>query len=537
MNKQYLSQLCVITLLAGIIGIFGCTDDAAGPGDEDPEVPDLPQMDDVEPDLSFFERESEKSKTATEIDLQSLETLAVEDVDRLSESDIFGYAAQQATATNFLLTGLKTFYDQIFMEAEDEDYSYEDGTFVWEYSTEAEVDEGAEGLSASITLKATPNSDETKADWELRISSEEYEFEDEVLMDGTTSYDGSEGEWKLYDIENTNEVVMEMDWSVDEEDNMVISNSFSDPQSDDQVTVSYEEDGQERWLSMESDIEDFPGVSIYWNEETSEGYLEADGIRLCWDENLEGTACSNDSGEEYEGDLPEYPRAEFDFSYFEEHESAEGFYAFDMAAQQADQFSNRVSESMKLPHEGYYDEMNDFMENNIDSYIYEEGVLSWQNSRLDSDGMPSELLLQAEPNSDETEADWSFTVTDFYYDEEVFWKVTVSFDGTEWSDGEFYTVGEDGKASSEPALEFEGTLDDDFYITEATFHFNEVEMNEDTEVKHWEDGSEKHLTIENSSMEQDTHVMWNEETDEGYVETYGDRSCWDENFEDVACEE
>lgn len=259
-------------------------------GVEDPEPPEFPDLEQVSPDTEFFEDSSSADK-AVEETAGALEVIGragesgTLEIPETSQSLGFDSAGQFIRSFGFFVRQLNMVAINLIREAKDTDYTYDDGVFVWEYSYELE------GETVDIRLTADPNSEDTEAYWTLAVTNDE--FESAVLLDGTTSYDGNGGEWNLYDITgesgSADQPVLSLSWSVDGEENLTSEFTLHEADSGQEVIIGYEEDGDERWFTVDSEEDQ---IEIYWNEETREGYFQRSGETMrCWDSNLEETAC------------------------------------------------------------------------------------------------------------------------------------------------------------------------------------------------------------------------------------------------------
>ncbi|MFW6157625.1 MAG: hypothetical protein ACOC4S_02160, partial [Balneolaceae bacterium] len=267
---------------------FNACNDSGGVEDSDP--PEFPDLEQVSPDTEFFEDDPSAEKSGEE-PAKTLEVferageLEALNFPETSQSEGFDSAGQFIRSLGLFVRELNSVAINLIREAKDTDYTYDEGVFVWEYSYELE------GETVDIRLTADPNSEETEAYWTLSVTNDE--FDSAVLLDGTTSYDGTGGEWHLYDITgesgSTDQPVLSLSWSVDGEENLTSEFTLHGAESGQEVVIGYEEDGDERWFTVDSEEDQ---IEIYWNEETREGYFQRSGETMrCWDSNLEETAC------------------------------------------------------------------------------------------------------------------------------------------------------------------------------------------------------------------------------------------------------
>lgn len=261
------SYLLVITLL--FIGLSGCGDDSSTGPDRD-EAPSVPEITAAQPDFSYFENTEKSGK-------------------ELANGDAFGSAQSTATSAKFLFSfsQLGTTY---FEMAENEDPEFEDGEWVWVYSS------AWEGQSVEFKLTANVNESANEVEWAYFISATggEVEYEDYRYMEGTTSLDGNSGSWQINDYpqgSTTPEAVMSYEWNINADDDLTATFNFHD--EEDLSTIGYVQDGSTHTLTIEGSSSN--NLEVYWDTEEDHGYWwdKDNGEKLCWNSSKDDIACSD----------------------------------------------------------------------------------------------------------------------------------------------------------------------------------------------------------------------------------------------------
>jgi hypothetical protein len=121
-------------------------------------------------------------------------------------------------------------------------------------------------------------------------------FEDYKVIEGTTSQDGSEGNWSFNTLDSdTNQEVLayEYDWTItsDTEKSMVAKIYDSGSLS---MTANYDENSPEYKLvfSFSGTNADQEDITIFWNTDNKTGYIQQGTTKKCWDSNFASVPCS-----------------------------------------------------------------------------------------------------------------------------------------------------------------------------------------------------------------------------------------------------
>ena len=268
-----LSYTFLIAIL--FIGLTGCGDDSTGPGNQPGEAPSIPDISQVaQPDISFFEENNPQGQKTKQI---------LED-----EYSNFSTARFKATVGTFFAS-----FGQVYLgflnPAYNEAAEFKDGVWEWAYNYSAE--------GQSVSMRFTAQEQGSSINWDMYISFDDGQgggYDNYKVMEGTTSQDGSEGQWTfnaLDDDNNTAEAAAITEWNVTSETERTISTRIYD-QGSLTTTFNYEQNGVEHRMTF-IDAENSDEDVVFWNTDTQTGYvIDANDGKMCWDANLVNTACS-----------------------------------------------------------------------------------------------------------------------------------------------------------------------------------------------------------------------------------------------------
>ena len=264
----YTKYLLFISLLLLLIGCG--SDDTTGP--DVGKAPELPTVlnSQAQPDVSFFQENQPQNSAIT-------------------ASETTNYSTAQALATSGIgLFGVGQIYSGFVTPAQQADPDFQDGRWAWEYSYTFE------GQTAELRLTA----EEVTGgfDWEMFISFDDGQgtaIEDYKVLEGTTNESGSEGTWifNALDIESNQETkAFTSSWTVTDDSQKNSAFEAFDENGSVVATGLYNQDTPEYTLSLTfSDSDD---LSIFWNTETNEGYIQEGTLTQCWDEQFQNVDCS-----------------------------------------------------------------------------------------------------------------------------------------------------------------------------------------------------------------------------------------------------
>jgi hypothetical protein len=268
---KYLKHILVAVLF---LGMMGCSDDSTGPDPgEAPELPEI-QREAIQPDLSFFEQ-----NVGTKVGTASSET---------GDNNNYTEAQQFAMQYGGIYMMGQT-YAGFLTGAQGVDPTFEDGKWVWTYTFTYE--------GQSVEMKIT--AEEVAAGWKWAMfwsydDGQGNSFEDYKVIEGTTSKDGSEGNWSFNTLDpDTDQEVLayEYDWTItsDTEKSLIAKIYDSGSLS---MTANYDENAPEHKLTFSGTNADQENITIFWNTDTKTGYIEQGTTKKCWDSNFASVPCS-----------------------------------------------------------------------------------------------------------------------------------------------------------------------------------------------------------------------------------------------------
>ncbi|NGP89978.1 hypothetical protein [Fodinibius halophilus] len=245
-------------------GLMSCGSDSTGPDpSEAPSVPSKIISEEAKPDVSFFEEEQSKQLTGGN-------TASTEN-----------YNAAKYTALSISgIASMNALYSGFMSPASSTEPEFKDGKWVWEYThTNPET-----GDTGTFRLEAKEISEGHKWAMYLSMDTSEFSVENYKVFEGTTSSDGSEGEWIFNSIDleetGTQEVkAFSSSWVITNEDKMETSFEFYDKEGRVQIDGGYTKDAPEHTLAVDYADSQQSNVKIYWNTENNTGYI------------LQGTEC------------------------------------------------------------------------------------------------------------------------------------------------------------------------------------------------------------------------------------------------------
>lgn len=263
MVSRYAKDL--ISAFLAVSVLWGCSGN--GTGVDEGEPPQIPEITAAQPDFSYFD---DSPKAVSEI----------------QGEHAYGYAQSTAQSARFLFAfgQMTTSYFQL---AENQQAVYKEGKWIWSYSA------FYEGRAVEFKLAATVNEAAEEARWELFISGTggEKEVQDLKYMEGTTSLDGSSGDWKIYDYsrENSSEPVLSYKWSADADGNTAASFNFNSNSS--YSAIDYVQQGSTHKLILSGSG---ASIELYWDTDSDRGYWwdKEENQKLCWTSNKSDIECS-----------------------------------------------------------------------------------------------------------------------------------------------------------------------------------------------------------------------------------------------------
>ncbi len=164
---------------------------------------------------------------------------------------------------------------------------------------------------------------------------------------------------------------------------------------------------------------------------------------------------------------------------------------------------------------------------------FEDDTWQWEYSySYDGESLSVRLIAEAQDNDD---MKWQMFLNSSGSDGEnfenyKFMEGTVSSDG---QSGNWHLFDFEPDQESNPAITFtwDATGDTDKTLTFTAYDNDSWSM----KVDYMENGSEFEMSIETSDSESITQVFWNTDTGTGSMIEDGTETCWNTNFENIAC--
>ncbi len=262
--------ITLITLLAAALFLFlgGCESDPTGP--DNPSAPTLPNPEQLQVDLSFFDQAEQTAKTGEKI------------------GDNFINAYWRVAVINLMLRYYLTPPVAAFALALHTVPSHqEDNSWIWVYTYVQGEDE------LQIRLRGEQVGD--KVAWELRVNapSAQPAIENELWFAGDTRNDGRFGSWTFYDFTlEDRPAVSTISWGESLMGNFLTISALHGENAGDVLT--YTRQGPENTITFYDASEDLEGY-IRWHELSGTGSLMVPdyngGQPACWDGNQNDIAC------------------------------------------------------------------------------------------------------------------------------------------------------------------------------------------------------------------------------------------------------
>lgn len=266
------SYLLVITML--FVGLAGCGDDSTGPDVED--APARPDLEEAQPDVSFFEDNNPQKRSAAE--LTSTENY---------------FHAQNIVLWNTIFFNFGQSYGMFFSEIDREEAAFDDGVWEWSYSL------NYAGINADYrtTAEELSNSVRWASYWSYN-DGEGNGFKNYKIFEGTVANDESSGDWAFNALDpelDEERPFISSEWDITSETEKEITlvmygEAIDDETSEQSATIDFTRDGSD--FTMDLNFADGEDYFVTWNIDTNEGSITYDGETNCWDENFEDTSCS-----------------------------------------------------------------------------------------------------------------------------------------------------------------------------------------------------------------------------------------------------
>lgn len=211
-------------------------------------------------------------------ELPPLESMSINFDELETQSKIV--ASQTATADSSFLVALvnvslmKQLYESslelpqaILEDAKDVDPEFVgEATWQWTYTSTSE-----QGIPFSVRLTATLESQWISWNFYVSVAFQQTDWDDVLLFSGTTSYDGSEGTWSLYN-PVSEEVIYSMEWQVLDNSTTIVMEI--DPNENEVAAYEIVYTFKDGYKTVTfADTENETQTTIRWNIETGAGYI------------------------------------------------------------------------------------------------------------------------------------------------------------------------------------------------------------------------------------------------------------------------
>lgn len=267
MVKSNILKLVCLTVIA--LGVVSCSDNSVGPDAAESEPPELPSLQQYQPQTEYFSANTQQKSTQAGTGYKLAAQLMRYTVDPL-------FASTQV-------------YLPFFSQAKQAEPSLNDGVWEWTYSY-SQYEQSAE-------IRLTAETEGTdKFAWNLFISSSNtggQNFEDYRFMDGSTSTDGSDGNWSIYPYEpgGNASAIVSFDWDREDDEHYTASYNIESPESSATFTIMYSVAEAEHTLELSSSDGEYDAV-VFWDSEGGTGYINPGyGDKTCWDAEYNNIAC------------------------------------------------------------------------------------------------------------------------------------------------------------------------------------------------------------------------------------------------------
>lgn len=253
---------------------------------------------------------------------------------------------------------------------------------------------------------------------------------------------------------------------------------------------------------------------------------------------LLATACSDDPASLSSDQPPEIPPVEsmtMDFSNFDNYQQNKEAFAkesntnFTQAAIRAFVIKTVVDLNLAIPKALLTAASESEAEFN------EEGEWVWSYTKNAGNETYEVRLVASQQN--EGEINWQFFVTNsgLNINDKLFFNGTTTTDGSQgtWTYYNLMSSSEEAVSVTNWMVSEDGNIDLRLEVISDRFN------NEGDYIEYTFDGTVKNVVFYNADEDATTELQWNVETNAGYIiapdYNNGEKACWNENFENVAC--
>lgn len=256
---KLLSILLFISLLS-----ISCGKDPVSSNGEPPILPDLVQ---VEPDLSYFENNNPK----------------------VSSTDNY-YIARYNALTMSSFSFLVNIYAGYFSGLEREDAKFKDGKWVWEWG----LGFGPESFSMKYTAEEKSKSTIWTMTWSFD-DGEGYKVTNYKVIVGEVAHDGKSGNWTFnsLDVGNNEVPALISNWKKESDTKEELTTAFYDEDTGEaEDSYTYKRDGNKFSIQLISQYGPEDSIFVFWDTDAGTGYYQQGNDRKCWDASFKDIACS-----------------------------------------------------------------------------------------------------------------------------------------------------------------------------------------------------------------------------------------------------
>lgn len=200
-----------------------------------------------------------------------------------------GVAYFSALAAGIILEANFAIPKALLSAAENENAEYlGDGEWQWSYS--------ASGDQGSFSVRLTAQTKREEVEWNFYVSttSTQVNWDDVLLFSGTSTYDGNEGTWNIFN-PVTETQATSSSWELSESSASITLSVFDSSGAEIISRIVYTSVGTSKTVLIQDLTEDTE-TTIEWDADTGVGSITStnynNGERACWDENFQNAVCS-----------------------------------------------------------------------------------------------------------------------------------------------------------------------------------------------------------------------------------------------------
>ena len=258
-----------------IVFLFSLTTCEKEPTEPEDLAPELPPVQSIQPDLSFFKTNANYSLHKT----------------TLSKNNFIAAAARVVVINTTVLLASVVPTAVLVAALSQQPTLEDDGKWHWVFTAK-------EGLNTfSVDLAGWIDTPNAEVVWEVYITSNTHtpDLDHFQWYEGRSKIGNKEGWWIFHDDKSPDSLVdvIRVDWQItDETDSELMFTNVKQSSSEYGDYLKYGIELTDRFLIYFEAVENRTNT-IYWNAETKAGYIEwfnhNDGAKSYWDENLEDT--------------------------------------------------------------------------------------------------------------------------------------------------------------------------------------------------------------------------------------------------------